>query len=72
MRILTKSQAKKLSKDWSAPKIVKNDKGKKVFRFKINSPAKGPDGKIHQAIATVDISESETKEVVPNGHRSAS
>jgi len=70
---VTKKQAKQLNEDWEQPKVVTNDKGKKVFRFKLSSPVTGRDGKVHMGTAIVDISENDEQphsgEVTPNGNR---
>lgn len=57
---LTKAQGKLLSEDWERAKVVRNQEGKKVFRFKISSPVTGRDGKVHMGTAIVDLSEVET------------
>lgn len=59
---MTKSQGRRLSEDWHRPKITKNQEGVQVFRFQIASPVTGKDGKVHQGIATVDISEVEVND----------
>lgn len=61
IQIVTKEQAKELSEDWSAPKIVKNEQGKKVMRFQIENGG---------VIATVDLQENDQPvEVAPDGNR---
>ena len=59
VEIMTKKQGKELSEDWEHAKVVKNDKGEKVFRFKISSPVQGRDGKMHMGTAIVDLQEIE-------------
>lgn len=56
---LPKSSGNELNEDWARAKLVKNSKGEKVFRFKLSSPVKGPDGKTHMATAIVDLSETD-------------
>lgn len=63
VQILPKSKGSKLSEDWARAKMAKNEKGESVFRFEIATPVKDENGKTRMGIATVDISEVETKEV---------
>lgn len=60
VKTLSKSQGKHLNEDWSRAKVVKNDKGEKVFRFEISREVVGRDGKKHMGTAVVDLSEVET------------
>lgn len=69
VQILSKSDGAKLNEDWSRAKIAVNEKGEKVFRFEIATPVLGPDGKMHQGIATVDISEVQVQEVKDGNKR---
>lgn len=62
VKIASKQEAKKLSEDWSKPRMAKNEKGEDVFRFEID----GGNG----VIATVDISESGEQEVDLDGNGS--
>lgn len=64
VKTLTRSEGKKLSEDWSRARVVTNSEGKKVFRFEIEAPVKGPDGKVHNGIATVDLQEVEVEDGV--------
>lgn len=59
VQILSRKDGKELNEDWARAKIVKNDKGEKVFRFQLSSPVVGPDGKTHMATAIVDLSETD-------------
>lgn len=59
----TKSQAKKLSKEWHKVQFVKNEKGESVMRFSFIDP-KG-------ATATVDVKHTGIKEVSPDGNGTA-
>lgn len=56
---LTKKQGGLLNEDWERAKVVKNQEGKKVFRFKLNAPVKGKDGKVHMGTAIVDLTETD-------------
>lgn len=62
VKILPKSEGRQLSEDWARAKLAKNEKGERVFRFEIETPVIGRDGKTHMGVATVDISEVETPE----------
>lgn len=59
IQIMTKKQGKELSEDWEHAKVVKNEQGEKVFRFKLSAPVKGPDGKTHMGTAVVDLKETD-------------
>lgn len=59
IKVATKSEGSKLSEDWSRAKMAINDKGEKVFRFKLDASVVGRDGKTHMGTATVDLTESE-------------
>lgn len=51
VKIVTKSQSRNLSEDYSKVEFIKNEKGERVMRLQL-------------ANATVDVLESETKEVI--------
>lgn len=55
IKTLTKTQGAKLNEDWSRAKMATNQDGKRVFRFELDAPVKGPDGKTHIGTAVVDI-----------------
>lgn len=57
LRSLPLAEGKKLSEDWARPRITKNDKGEKVFRFEIQAPVQDKHGVTHMGTAVVDISE---------------
>lgn len=59
IQIMTKKQGKELSEDWAVAKVVKNEQGEKVFRFKLSAPVRGRDGKMHMGTAVVDLKESD-------------
>lgn len=59
IQIMTKTQAKELSEDWARAKMVTNQEGKRVFRFKLDASVKGRDGKMHMGTAIVDLTESD-------------
>lgn len=59
IQIMTKKQGKELSEDWAIAKVVKNQDGKKVFRFHLSAPVTGRDGKVHMGTAIVDLTEQE-------------
>lgn len=71
---LPKSAGDKLNEDWARGKLTKNEKGEKVFRFKLDASFKGKDGKTHRGTAIVDLTETdvpvEELEAV-NGERNA-
>lgn len=69
IKVMTKSQGKGLSEDWARAKMVTNNLGKRVFRFKLSAPVKDKDGKTIMGTATIDIAEQEPEEVVPDGKR---
>lgn len=71
VKIMPKSQGKNLSEDWARAKMVTNSEGKRVFRFKLSSPVKGPDGKTHMGTAIVDITETEPELEAANGKRNS-
>ena len=57
---LTKAQGKLLNEDWERAKVVRNKEGKKVFRFKLQAPVTGEDGKVHMGTAIIDLTETDT------------
>lgn len=59
VQVMTKAQGKELSEDWKIAKVVKNKQGKKVFRFELQAPVQGKDGKMHVGTAIIDLTESE-------------
>lgn len=59
IQIMTKSQGKELNEDWARAKMVTNNEGKRVFRFKLAAPVTGKDGKVHMGTAIVDLTESD-------------
>ena len=59
IQVMTKDQRKQLNEDWARAKMATNDKGERVFRFKLQADVKGRDGKMHIGTATVDLTESE-------------
>lgn len=66
---LTKAQGKLLNEDWERAKVVRNQEGKKVFRFKLNAPVSGKDGKQHMGTAIVDLVEIEQPVEGASGER---
>lgn len=67
IKMLTKSEGKKLNEDWAMGKMATNEQGEKVYRFHIATPVVDKNGKTHAGVAVVDISEVET-EVVDDGN----
>lgn len=57
IKTLTRKEGKQLNEDWARAKMVTNQKGDRVFRFKLSAPVTGPDGKTHMGTAIVDLSE---------------
>lgn len=62
VKVVSKQEGKKLSEDWSRPRLAKNEKGEQVFRFEIESGG---------VTAIVDISENEEQEVEIDGNGNA-
>lgn len=56
---LPKKSGEELNEDWERGKLTKNNKGEKVFRFKLDASFKGKDGKTHHGSAIVDLQETE-------------
>lgn len=56
MKYLKKSEARKLSEDWSRTEQIVNKDGERGMRIQLEG-------------ATMDILENGTKEVTPNGNR---
>lgn len=56
---MTKAQGRQLNEDWEIAKVVRNKEGKKVFRFKLQAPVIGKDGKRHIGTAIIDLTETE-------------
>lgn len=54
-----KRSGDQLSEDWARGKLVKNEKGERVFRFKLDASFKDKKGKTHHGTATVDLTETE-------------
>lgn len=69
IKMLPKSEGAKLSEDWARAKVVTNEKGERVFRFKIATPVKDKNGKTRMGVAVVDISEVATTEVEDGDQR---
>ena len=59
IQILPKLLGRGLNEDWSRAKMVTNQQGERVFRFKLAAPVTGPDGKTHMGTAIVDLTESD-------------
>lgn len=59
IKTLTRKEGKQLNEDWARAKMVTNQEGKRVFRFKLSSPVTGSDGKTHMGTAIVDLSEQD-------------
>lgn len=58
---MTKAQGRQLNEDWEIAKVVRNKEGKKVFRFKLQAPVTGKDGKQHIGTAIIDLTETEVE-----------
>lgn len=58
LKVMTKKDGKQLSEDWARAKMVTNQEGKRVFRFKLDASIKGRDGKTHMGTAIVDLTEN--------------
>lgn len=70
IEVMTKSQGSQLSEDWARAKMATNDKGEKVFRFKLAAEVTGRDGKVHLGTATIDLTEADAAEAeAANGER---
>lgn len=59
VKTLAKKDGIKLNEDWARAKVVTNQDGKRVFRFKLSAPVTGSDGKTHMGTAIVDLSEQD-------------
>lgn len=59
IKVMTKKDGKNLNEDWARAKMVTNQEGKRVFRFKLDASVKGNDGKTHMGTAIVDLTENE-------------
>lgn len=59
IKIMSRKDGMQLSEDWARAKMATNDKGERVFRFKLQAEVKGRDGKMHLGTATVDLTEAE-------------
>jgi hypothetical protein len=59
IKVMTKKDGKNLSEDWARAKMVTNQEGKRVFRFKLDASVEGRDGKTHMGTAIVDLTENE-------------
>lgn len=69
VKVLPKSEGAKLNEDWARAKMATNEKGERVFRFKLASQVRGSDGKLHHAEATVDLLEIDNPEATADGDR---
>lgn len=63
IKMLPKSEGSKLSEDWARAKMATNEKGERVFRFKISTPVQDENGRTRMGVAVVDISEVTATEV---------
>lgn len=59
VKTLARKEGNKLNEDWARAKMVTNQEGKRVFRFKLSAPVTGADGKTHMGTAIVDLSEQD-------------
>lgn len=63
VKTLTRLEGSKLGKDWNRGKLVRNEKGDKVFRFQIATSMTDANGKVQHGTATVDLQEIKTEAV---------
>jgi hypothetical protein len=61
IEIMTKTQGKELNEDWARAKMVTNQEGKRVFRFKLAAPVTDKDGNTHMGTAIVDLTEADAE-----------
>lgn len=59
IKVMTRKDGKNLNEDWARAKMVTNQEGKRVFRFKLDASVEGRDGKTHMGTAIVDLTENE-------------
>ncbi len=59
IKTLPRKEGNQLNEDWARAKMVTNQEGKRVFRFKLSAPVTGSDGKTHMGTAIVDLSEQD-------------
>ena len=59
IKVMTRKDGKNLNEDWARAKMVTNQEGKRVFRFKLDATVEGRDGKTHMGTAVVDLTENE-------------
>lgn len=59
IKIMSRKDGMQLSEDWARAKMATNDKGVRVFRFKLDASVVGKDGKTHMGTATVDLTEAD-------------
>lgn len=59
IKVMTRKDGKNLNEDWARAKMVTNQEGKRVFRFKLDATVEGRDGKTHMGTAIVDLTENE-------------
>lgn len=55
IKVMTRKAGKSLNEDWARAKMVTNQEGKRVFRFKLDASVQGRDGKTHMGTAIVDL-----------------
>lgn len=67
VKTLTRLDGAKLGKNWNRAKLARNEKGEKVFRFKIATKMEDANGKMQHGTATVDLQEIKT-EVIEDGN----
>jgi hypothetical protein len=55
VKTLPRKEGKLLNEDWARAKMVTNQDGDRVFRFKLDASVRGRDGKLHNGTAIVDL-----------------
>jgi hypothetical protein len=55
VKTLPRKEGNQLNEDWARAKMVTNQEGERVFRFKISAPITDKDGKVHVGTAIVDL-----------------
>jgi len=59
VKVMSRKDGKELNEDWARAKMATNDKGERVFRFKLDASHTDKHGKVHIGTAIVDLSETD-------------
>lgn len=61
VKVMNRKDGRQLNEDWARAKMVTNQEGKRVFRFKLDASITDKDGKTHMGTAIVDLTEAEVE-----------